>query len=98
MQTRTGACSPEKLSSLQKIFDAIWDELESTASKHAFPWQAQAARYQIAGFLLEHANDRELDVEQIKLEVFRRLVESESGPVPDRVGFIRRSSTMISAP
>jgi hypothetical protein len=70
-----GAYSPEQLSSLQRIFDAIWLELESTASKHTFPWQAQAARYQIAGFLLEYAN-RELDVEQIKHEILQRLVDS----------------------
>jgi hypothetical protein len=79
MQTRPGVCSAEKLRSLQRIFDAIWLELESKSSKHTFPWEAQATRYQIAGFILKHATDRGLDVEQIKQEVFQRLVKTETG-------------------
>ena len=75
MQTRPGVCSPEKLRSLQRIFDAIWSELESKSSKHTFPWEVQAARYQIARYLLKHATDRVMDVEQIKLEIFQKLVE-----------------------
>jgi hypothetical protein len=81
MLTQSGAYSPEQLSSLQRIFDAIWLELESKASRHTFPWQAQAARYQIAGFLLAYANDRELDVEQIKHEILQRLASSESSAI-----------------
>jgi hypothetical protein len=77
MQTRPGVCSPEKLRVLQTIFDSIWSTLESQSSKHTFPWEAQAARYQIAGFLLEHAADRDLDVEKIKQEIFQRLDETE---------------------
>jgi hypothetical protein len=77
MQTHPGACGPETLRSLQKIFDAIWSELESKSSRHTFPWQSQAARYQIAGLLLDHASDRELDAEQIKHDILQRLEGSE---------------------
>jgi hypothetical protein len=77
MQIHPGVCSPEKLRSLQRIFDAIWFELESKSSKHTFPWQSQAARYQIAGLLLDHANDRELDAEQIKHDILQSLEDSE---------------------
>ena len=77
MQTHLGACGPETLRSLQKIFDAIWSELESKSSRHTFPWQSQAARYQIAGLLLDHASDRELDAQQIKHDILQRLEGSE---------------------
>jgi hypothetical protein len=73
MQTHPGACSPEKLRSLQEIFDTIWLALESKRSKHTFPWDTQSARFRIAGYLLDHVNDRNLDAEQIKREILQKL-------------------------
>ena len=73
MQNHSGACSPEKLESLQKVFDAIWMELEAKHSKHTFPWDTQSARFRIANYLLEHVNDAKLDVDQIKRDVLQKL-------------------------
>lgn len=75
MQTHPGACSPEKLHSLQKIFDAIWLELESMHSRHTFPWDTESARFQIARYLLDHVNDLNVDVDQIKREILQKLGE-----------------------
>jgi hypothetical protein len=77
MQNHPGACSPEMVGSLQRIFDSIWLELESKRSRHIFPWDTQAARFQIAHFVLEHINDAKLDVDQIKRDVLQRLEQSE---------------------
>jgi hypothetical protein len=63
------------LGSLQKIFDAIWLELESKRSRHTFPWDTQSARYRIANYLLGHVNDLNLDVDEIKQEVLQKMGE-----------------------
>ena len=73
MQSHPGACGPEMLRSLQRIFDAIWIELESKHSRHTFPWDAQSARFQIAHYLLDHLNDAQLDVARIKRDILQKL-------------------------
>jgi hypothetical protein len=78
MQNHPGACSPEMLLSLQKIFDAIWLELETKHSKHTFPWDTQSARFRIAHWLIEHVNDAELDVDRFKRDILQRLNEGET--------------------
>jgi hypothetical protein len=75
MQNHPGACSPEMLHSRQRIFDAIWIELESKHSRHTFPWDAQSARFQIAHYLLDYLNDVPLDPRRIKQDVLQRLEE-----------------------
>jgi hypothetical protein len=84
MQIHSGACSPEKLKFLQKVFDAIWMELESKHSKHTFPWDTQSARFRIANYLLEHVNDAKLDIDGIKRGVLQRL--EQKAPVYPRSG------------
>jgi hypothetical protein len=77
MQNHPGACSPEKLGSLQRIFDAIWLELESKHSKHTFPWNIQASRFRIAHYLLDHVNETILDVDGVKRDVLLRLEQGD---------------------
>jgi hypothetical protein len=53
-QTRPDACSPQTLSELQGVFDAIWDQLERERSRLTFPWAIEASRFAIARLVLEH--------------------------------------------
>jgi hypothetical protein len=78
MQNHSGACSPEKLGSLQRIFEAIWLELESKHSKHTFPWNVQASRFRIAHYLLDHVNETILDADRVKRDVLLRMEQGES--------------------
>ena len=77
MQNHPGACSPEKLGSLQQIFDEIWLELESKHSKHTFPWDIQATRFLVAHYLLDYINETKPDVDRVKRDVLIRLEQGE---------------------
>ena len=76
MQTHPGQCSPESVRRLQRIFDAIWHRLETSGSRHTFPWDAQASREKIAVQLCRHMNDRIIDAERIEQDVFEMFDES----------------------
>jgi hypothetical protein len=70
-----GSCSPEKLTKLQYIFDAVWRELVTQRHPALFPWDVEASRYLIAQQVLLHADDFHgddvSDAERIKDEVLR---------------------------
>ena len=74
-QNQLGACSPQTLSKLQTVFDAIWAQLEHERSKLTFPWAIEASRFTIARMVLEHLDDSK-DGERIKKVVLRRLAEN----------------------
>jgi hypothetical protein len=77
LQSHAGSCSPEALARLQRIFDAIWLELEAKKSPHTFPWAVEAARYTIARLVLQHVNNVK-DAEHIKREVLRTLTSGDT--------------------
>jgi len=82
----THAGSPEQLRVLQKIFDALWLDLENSRSKYVFPWDAQANRERIAVLVVKHLNDRILDVAGLKraiLDEFDGSHNAEHGGMPD---------------
>lgn len=78
MQTHPSQCSPEAVRRLQRIFDAIWYRLETSGSRHTFPWDAQASREKIAVQLCRRMNDPMIDAEQIEQDVFEMFDEPES--------------------
>ncbi len=71
-QNRPNACSPQTLSELQKVFDAIWAELERERSRLTFPWAIEAGRFTIARLVLEHLDDS-TDRDRIKEVVLQKL-------------------------
>jgi hypothetical protein len=54
---RATSCSPETLARLQRIFDAVWREVEQQKGKRIFPWDIEATRFTIARLVLEHGRD-----------------------------------------
>jgi len=72
MQRLTAFCGPETLRRLQKVFDAVWLELEQQKSSHTFPWAVEATRYTIAQLVLQHSTT-ERDAEHIKSKVLQTL-------------------------
>jgi hypothetical protein len=77
MQSHAGSCSPEALGRLQKVFDAVWLELEQQKSSHTFPWAIEATRYTIAQLVLQHATN-EKDAEHIKSKVLQTLTSDDT--------------------
>ena len=85
VQTWPESCSPQTLSSLQEVFDAIWHWLEREKSALTFPWAIEASRFTIAQLVLEHLDDPN-DIERIKREVMQRLssVPNETKVIKDQ--------------
>jgi hypothetical protein len=75
MQNHAGSCSSETLARLQRVFDAVWLELEAKKSPHTFPWTVEASRYTIARLVLQHVNNVE-NAEHIKQEVLQTLASN----------------------
>jgi len=70
MQKFAGSCSPEKLHTLQKIFDLIWMELRaSTASTFNGSSDPDALRNEIARRVLGNYKGAEVDADQITRRV-----------------------------
>lgn len=74
-QNKLAACSPQTLSELQVVFDAIWQQLLSERSRLTFPWAVEASRFTIARLVLEHLNDSK-DVARIKQDILIRLAKN----------------------
>lgn len=72
MLIRATSYSPETLVRLQRIFDAVWREVERQKGKGTFPWDIEATRFTIARLVLEHGRDQR-NPAQIKREVLRGL-------------------------
>ena len=83
MQTHPSQCSPEAVRRLQQIFDAIWHRLETSRSRHTFPWDAQASREKIAVQLCRRMNDMFMDAERIEQDIFEMFGRSEHSQKPD---------------
>lgn len=77
MQTYPSQCSPEAVHRLQQIFDAIWHRLETSKSRHTFPWDAQASREKIAVELCRRMNDLFVDAERVEQDIFEMFDRSE---------------------
>jgi hypothetical protein len=74
MQKFAGSCSPEKLHTLQKIFDLIWMELRaSTASTFNGSSDPDALRNEIARRVLGNYKGAEIDADQITRRVLSSL-------------------------
>src|SRR5687768_3179190 len=72
MQNLAGACSPEQLHMLQKIFDLIWMELRATShSNYTGPSEPDALREEIARRVIGQF-DGGLDAD----EITRRVLSS----------------------
>ena len=69
MQTLVGACAPERLRALQKIFDAIWWVELLTGGRRP----TAARRNEIAPGVAEHAGDVELKPDEISQAVLSAL-------------------------
>jgi hypothetical protein len=76
MQTYPSQCSPEAVQRLQLVFDAIWRRLETSGSRHTFPWDAQASREKIAVQLCRRMNDLFIDAERVEQDIFEMFGES----------------------
>jgi hypothetical protein len=74
-QNRPDACSPQTLSELQRVFDAIWAQLELERSKLTFPWAIEASRFAIARLVLEHL-DNSSDSNRITEVVLQKLARN----------------------
>lgn len=72
-----GWYSPETLSQLQRIFDAVWLDVH----KSVFPWDVHATRETIAVLVFEHVRDPTGEVEHIIREVLQSVGTKSSEPV-----------------
>lgn len=68
MQTFSGSCSPERLRTLQKIFDAVWLKVQTGAYR-----TTEALRDEIARRVAKHVNDVDPRPDEIAKAVLNSL-------------------------
>ena len=68
MQTFTGSCSPERLHTLQKIFDAIWSDVQAGSHR-----ATEALRNEIARRVVRHLNDADPQPDEIAQAILSSL-------------------------
>ena len=68
MQTFSGSCSPERLHTLQKIFDAIWSDVQAGSHR-----ATEALRNEIARRVIRHLNDVDPQPDEIVHAILNSL-------------------------
>jgi hypothetical protein len=78
MQTDPVQFSPETLRTLQRHFDFIWRCVDTSRSRYAFPWDAQASREKIATLLYKRVDELLVDPQRVTKEVLELFEAGEA--------------------